>query len=1474
MRVYFAISCIWAGLCYAAGAAASPPAAADLPKPPAATSDKGFTATSPVSASTPSAEGRTGVGDVTVLSSDETACVFEVQFPALASKVVDGGGKKWTRFRGPLLRAEGKVGTPELLARHVKVAAPPGAVVTATVERVSYDVFTGIKVYPRPADKVVSRHGERTVVEAFAYDAAAYAAATYPEKFATLGDEFTTRGYRLFDVAVYAYQYDGAKQVLKVAKGVVVRVSFAGGVRRPNVSLPAKPEEKGMFARALPAVVLNFDVARRWPFAGAFGPAQNDGVWPNDFADKAAVKIVVKDERLYRLTYEELKRAGFPVETANPKNFRVFTGEAKPIPKNFYEDPPPMHEVPIYVAGEEDGRFDPGDYVDFYGHGADFFEEAPPGYMGTRKFSKHRYTKYNMYWLVADDEPGARMSPKNARPAGGTKPSYFWDRLHMEEDRLDKAEHNTAILENDEFWYWEEYTAPVSPTGLGYGFNAFDVATTAAPTEAYFQLKVRRDPQNTNAPSHTVVYVNTPTPAGKIFEKVYTDEGELTFDEKFPVARLREGRNLVYVEEKKETPYGADIVWVDAYEFEYPRRFRAYQDYLAFANPPEVTGKVLFEVSGFTDAQITVYDVTRGRALKDFEVKEDRGTFTLRFTDDVGTGINRYVAATTAAAGAVKPVDIYLDAPSRLRDFDEDVDDIVVVYDAFKDNIQPLVNWRRSRGRDVIVAEITDIYDEYSWGLFDPTAIRSFIKDLYGGAIQRPHGRLPETVLLVGDAWSNWRDTEGKYADQKIWRSFGLNQVPTYYITTTNDGRAASDNMFVAMNNIRVPDLAVGRLAAPFDENIDAIVAKILDYERRPQEGAWKARFLLVSDNDDENEGGSGWFVMDNETLAENFVPLGFEVRKEYIEWLNRRYPNEPPGSGFDWLSREERKKIVADYMKPNFLKSFDALIVEYAGHGGPQVWSHENLFAHHKDAPPVDDIYKLENGPRYPIIVQLSCSTAYFDYDLQTLSYLPRDYDQCISEYIIQAPGQAGVAALGSTRLSTEGAQKDFMEEFTQYIFPGQRLREEEVTAGEAHWVAKLGSDNIIRDLFVLMGDPAMTVAAPKAGIILTPNKSTVKRGEHIKVAGTVPGNLNGRAVVQIFDQPFYYDSKVTSGPVYRDRLLATAEVEVVNGRFEATLAVPTVPVNPVPSLSGNDVVAAAPAAETSMVSPVPAAVADFGGATPVPSAPDFPVVEPSYEPVAENGVAYVRAVAYGEGSRKIYVCNETVQINVQGEVATGDKEGPDISVWLEDRSFRSGDATSATPKLIVDVRDESGVLVARNVEAIGKEERTYIPLYARIDNQPNVIDLTFYYRPSLNDWRAGSAEKEITLGNGKHTVAVTAADSFGNERTKTVNCVVSDALALWAVMNCPNPFAEETYFTFVSAAALDSVVIKVFTPTGRLVRKMELGALPAGYNQIRWDGRDQRGDPIANGVYFYTITAHAGDQKFVSREKLVKMR
>jgi hypothetical protein len=1488
MRRYIILITVCAAAAWAAGpeavgpAPSSTPSPAVGPLPPAAPAPAGVgdgaVPPSTVISDGPGDSSSAGAGEVVLLSSGEGGCTFEVKIPEPRTFEVEAEGHRYERFSLPYFLPTGEAGEPELLMRRVHVAAPPEAVVAVDVERASFDVRTGVDLYPRPRLEVEKRHGEETLREVFAYDAGAYREGIYPARLAEIETEEEMRGYRLISVAVYPYQYQPAAGTLKVATSVVVRVSFRGGVRRPTAKYPARPVEAGIFTRVVPAVVLNHEVASRWPFAGGVAPSRDAGVYATDFADKAALKIVVDEEELYRLSYGELKAAGFPVDTLNPAHLRFFAGPGKQLPQDFYYEPPPLTELPIYVAGQDDGRFDEADYVEFYGHGCDFFEHVEPGEHGAQVFSKNRFTRYNFYWLVADAVPGKRMAAAPAAPAGGAKPPYFWDRIRLEEDNQDVAETEPDIEPDDEYWYWRIFNAPTGKTRVK-AFTLNDPVNDAKDVESYFQMMVReQEGISENGPHHTKIYLNDHL----IFEKRnYTAYDETYWYRRFDSKYLIDGQNRVSFEEDND--YATiDFIMLDHFEFEYPRRYRACQNYLHFSNPPGTNGKILFEVSGFTADDLVVYDLTRGRRLTGFEVSGAGGEYTLRFTDDVPSGQCWYVAASSAAA-AGKPRDFYLDAGSRLRDVDENVDLIVVTYDGYYDNVMPLVNLRRSEGLNVLVARVTDVYDEFSWGLYDPGAIRLLVKDIYSKAVFRPGGELPDHLLLVGDAFVDHRDDYHYFDGKKLWRDFGRNQIPTYYVNTSPSGRSSSDNMFVAMNPSRAPDLAVGRLSAPFDDNIDAIVEKIVSYQRHPANGPWNSRLILVADNDDKAPGGvGGSFTRDNEEIETDYAPLGFEVHKENIEWMNRRFPlyKGEPGPGFDYMTRGERQYWVGQVMKPDFLKGFNSVIMHYAGHGGPQVWSHENLFLHHKDIPPVDDVDKLENGPYLPVIIQCSCSTAYFDQ-----WYLgegePRDFGQCISEYILQAPRKACIAALGSTRLGTEGAQHSFLGNFYGYVFPDKKSRAAGVTLGEAHLVGKIKVGSTVRDMFVILGDPSMTIATPRPGLKLTPNKSQVKRGEKLKVAGEVPNNFNGTALVQLFDRPWYFKSYDEGKDIYRDRLVATAEVGVVNGRFDATLVVPTVPVNPTP---GADAGVRQPVAAAE---PAGAAAAAAEGAVAAPDAAVPPMAETapyrvsSLAPIAEDGVIYVRGIAYGRGFRQMYVCNEAVTIKVAGEVSSGDNVGPDVGVYLDDYSFRSGDPTGPSPNLLVEVRDESGILVARDLEAINKDggEKLFRPLTARITKAdpkeaPTLLDLAYYYKGEVGDYRAGSVEKEISLTDGVNKIAVTAHDSLGNKSERNVLCVVSGALALAEVMNCPNPFEEETYFTFVSSSDVDSLVVKIYTATGRLIRKLEHGGLPAGYNQIRWDGLDGDGDRIANGVYFYTIIARAGGDKIVARQKMFKLR
>ena len=87
----------------------------------------------------------------------------------------------------------------------------------------------------------------------------------------------------------------------------------------------------------------------------------------------------------------------------------------------------------------------------------------------------------------------------------------------------------------------------------------------------------------------------------------------------------------------------------------------------------------------------------------------------------------------------------------------------------------------------------------------------------------------------------------------------------------------------------------------------------------------------------------------------------------------------------------------------------------------------------------------------------------------------------------------------------------------------------------------------------------------------------------------------------------------------------------------------------------------------------------------------------------------------------------------------------------------------------------------------------------------------------------------------------------------------------------NYPNPFNPETWIPYQLAEPAD-VTVTIHASDGKLVRTLELGQVPAGTYQSRsraayWDGRNAQGEPVASGVYFYTL--QAGD--FTATRKMV---
>ncbi|MDQ7054794.1 MAG: FlgD immunoglobulin-like domain containing protein [candidate division KSB1 bacterium] len=147
-------------------------------------------------------------------------------------------------------------------------------------------------------------------------------------------------------------------------------------------------------------------------------------------------------------------------------------------------------------------------------------------------------------------------------------------------------------------------------------------------------------------------------------------------------------------------------------------------------------------------------------------------------------------------------------------------------------------------------------------------------------------------------------------------------------------------------------------------------------------------------------------------------------------------------------------------------------------------------------------------------------------------------------------------------------------------------------------------------------------------------------------------------------------------------------------------------------------------------------------------------------------------------------------------------------------------------------------------------------------IDNDiKNQIDLTRNFAYFPNNFLAGQLVAELPeLSYGLHTAELKAWDNSNNSSKVSFDFVVteSDRLQITEAMNYPNPFRDRTAFTFYLNTEAE-VNIAIYSLSGRKIHTIEGILGRPGYNQVAWDGRDSMGDPLANGVYLYKITARA---------------
>lgn len=221
---------------------------------------------------------------------------------------------------------------------------------------------------------------------------------------------------------------------------------------------------------------------------------------------------------------------------------------------------------------------------------------------------------------------------------------------------------------------------------------------------------------------------------------------------------------------------------------------------------------------------------------------------------------------------------------------------------------------------------------------------------------------------------------------------------------------------------------------------------------------------------------------------------------------------------------------------------------------------------------------------------------------------------------------------------------------------------------------------------------------------------------------------------------------------------------------------------------------------------------------------------------------------------------------------VVKPDVYNPMLDVTFDGIRIMDGDIVSAQPLIRINLRDENQYLplndttlfrISLQTPSQVQPSRLY---FSQLPEQMQFIPASLPDNTCSVEYRPSFSE------DGIYTLSVQARDRSYNESGRenySIRFEVINRSTITEVLNWPNPFSTATHFVFtLTGTEVPSFFrIQILTITGKVVREIdlaELGPIRIGRNitQFAWDGTDQFGNRLANGVYLYRVITSINDQ------------
>lgn len=1086
-------------------------------------------------------------------------------------------------------------------------------------------------------------------------------------------------------------------------------------------------------------------------------------------------KVSVDHQGVFKISFAFLKNAGFSgsIPSANIKLFG--TGGAVLPESNKAVTADDLPEVAIEMNDGGDGVFDGNDYFLFYAPGPDQWNFDPS--IRTFFFQKNPYSNQAYYFIHLGTLPGKRVTELSPALNPTSFVTDFDEHYRHELDSIN-------FLKSGKEWYGEVFGAQQGKL-LSRDFN-LDLPGAIQGTD--FTLHSEVVGRSFELPNRMQVLLN----GQQVFEHSTAPlvgtllEPAANMSRKKGTGKIT-GNGLVLGYRLSAGSATAEA-WLNWFELHFRRSLDMQGlSQLAFRDLKSVASSGAASFLIRNGAGIVVWDVsdpTFPGKLKTMLSGSD-----LRFTNEVSR-LHEYIAFNPAQVEA--PLWVGTVANQNLHGIGQP-DMVIVAERSMAAEAKRLADFHAQKDglRSVVIAPEA-LYNEFSSGSPDPTAIRNFMKMLFDRAGNNPVAR-PKYLLLFGGASYIYKE---KAAEKK-------NLVPSYQSESSLDPLTSyvTDDYFGYLDddddinqNLPAPllDLGIGRIPARTIVQARQAVDKIIQYHDKASLGSWRNDITLVADDEDYNI-----HLNDAEyhaSLVANESPV-WNLKKIYLDAFKQE--SGTGGSRYPEVNAAISRTI-----------NEGALIWNYSGHGSSSRLAQEAILDK-------EMVTSWENATRLPLVITATCDFAPFD-DPSQFS---------LGEDLFVGRSNGAIGLMTTTRLVFASSNRIINNHFFKFLLKRDNInnypRLGKALMDAKNFTVVNSGDYINARKFTMLGDPAMKLAMPEYAVrsttingkIISKGSDTLRslnrytiEGEVLTPGGTLATDFNGDVYPEIFDKPTVLKT-LGNDPQSREvnfnsleNLLYKGKVKSTNGKFSFSFIVP------------KDI--------------------------------NFQFGQARISYYAENGTYDAQGV------------DENLVVGGLGNQAPNDNAGPSIMGYLNTVQFINGGIVNETPLLLVHLADPSGINLSGNgigheITAVidGNYRETFVLNdYFNAEAGGNLNGIIQFRLPQLSEGNHKILLKawDVFNNSSEYTILckVIRQDSIKVLRLFNYPNPVSNSTRF--SFSLDGPYAGAT--AELKLLTVEGQAVRTLRKT---INEAALRSI-----EIEWNGRDEKGNKLGRGVYIYQLS------------------